>query len=106
MTDAWTIGTRQTPDALRIVPAGELDLVTAPSLAQALREAEGGDGAIVLDLGELSFMDSSGLAVVLAAVRRSDANGRRLTVRAGDGRARRLLELAGAMGHVPLLAEE
>lgn len=105
MRDPWTIETRQTPDGLRIVPAGELDLVTAPSLAQTLREAEAGDGAIVLDLGELSFMDSSGLAVVLAAVRRSDANGRRLTVRVPDGRARRLLDLSGAMGHMPLAEE-
>lgn len=103
MPVAWTIETRPTPEGCRIVPSGELDLVTAPSLAQALCDAEGeGEGAVVLDLGELTFMDSTGLAVVLRAVKRSQAHGGRLTVRPGSGPALRLLKLTGVLERLPV----
>lgn len=103
MTVPWTIATRPEADGCRVVPSGELDLVTAPSLEQALRDADG-RGPVVLDLGELSFMDSSGLAVVLRVVKRSQAEGGRLTVRPGDGPVLRLLKLTGALERLPLAA--
>jgi anti-sigma B factor antagonist len=42
---------------------GEVDLATAPQLREAL--AERGASDVVLDLSELTFMDSSGLGVLL-----------------------------------------
>jgi anti-anti-sigma factor len=52
--------------------SGELDLATAPDLEQHLRALEEGEGIrIVLDLSELAFMDSAGLAVILEAERRA-----------------------------------
>jgi anti-anti-sigma regulatory factor len=41
----------------------------------------------------LTYIDSSGLAAVLVVGRRSDLDGHRMFVRAGDGEVRRLLEL-------------
>lgn len=106
MTVPWTIATYPEADGCRVVPSGELDLVTAPSLEQALRDADGrGRGPVILDLGELSFMDSSGLAVVLRAVRRDQADRGRLTVRPGDGPVLRLLKLTGALEWLPLAAD-
>ena len=46
---------------LRVI--GELDLATAPRLQEALEELPL-DGEITLDLGELEFMDSTGLHVI------------------------------------------
>ena len=49
------------PPGLRLI--GELDLLTAPQLEAALDGYEGGKG-MTLDLGELTFIDSSGLHLV------------------------------------------
>jgi anti-sigma B factor antagonist len=59
--------------------------------------------AIILDLSELSFIDSSGLAAVLDAARRSDEDGNRLRVVAGHGHVAELLKLTGIDEVVRLL---
>jgi len=53
------------------VLARRLDHVVAPELKEAvLREAATGGGAIVLDLSEVEFMDSSGLGAVVGIRKR------------------------------------
>lgn len=53
-------------DGLTLVElTGELDLSASPKLEAILEEVSGGDRRVVLDLRGLSFMDSSGLALVL-----------------------------------------
>lgn len=50
----------------RIVATGELDIATAPLLDAALEEARTSDArGIVVDLAGLSFVDSTGLRVLL-----------------------------------------
>jgi anti-sigma B factor antagonist len=44
---------------------GELDMATAGDLSEVLKEAAGRNDPIVLDLSEVSFMDSSGLRALL-----------------------------------------
>jgi anti-sigma B factor antagonist len=53
-----------------IVVRGEIDLATAPAFRAALDEALDGAGRVEVDLRDTSFMDSSGLAALLAAHRR------------------------------------
>jgi anti-anti-sigma factor len=80
----------------RIAVAGELDMASAPTLAQSLTEAEReGTHAILLDLRDLAFIDSSGLYAILSASTRARANGHRLVVDGSSGVARRLFELTG-----------
>lgn len=50
--------------------AGELDLVTAPRLAGALRLLDGATSAVV-DLAEVTFADTAGLEPLVEAVRRT-----------------------------------
>lgn len=105
----WTLDTNLVDGTHRVVPTGELDLVTAPLLARALVEAEGaGDGSapIVLDLTGVTFMDSSGLAAVLEAVQRGEEHGGngRLGIVPGEGVVVRVLELADLMDSLPLVA--
>lgn len=72
----------QRPDEHTVVIAcdGELDLSTAPQLKWRLVDAlEGGCTAIVVDLGQLTFMDSTALGV-LVGVRRSLDVGARLAI--------------------------
>jgi len=57
---------------------GELDLATAPQLARTLREARQEARLVVLDLRELTFVDSAGVHVILDAGIRCRRAGRRL----------------------------
>lgn len=75
---------------------GELDLSTVSQAEDALlaleREAEG--ATVVLDLHELSFMDSSGLRFVVAADVRAALRGRPLTIVRGPESVHRVFRLA------------
>jgi len=55
--------------------AGELDLATAPGLTEALLDFASSGGEVHLDLSEVSFLDSSGLRVILALARSRGDNG-------------------------------
>jgi anti-sigma B factor antagonist len=82
-----------TSDGLRI--EGELDTSTAPQLREAMGEAledRRGEGELVLDVSRLSFMDSSGLHVLMEAV--ASRNGAGPIVLHRPSRAvKRLLEI-------------
>lgn len=75
---------------------GELDLAGAPQLKARLAALGGGAGhrAIVLDLSELSYLDSTGLAVLIAFRRRLGA-GQRLALASPSAQVTRLLGLTG-----------
>lgn len=81
---------------VRVRLEGELDIATAPRADEALRGAE--DGAppvIAADLAGLSFMDSTGLRLIVAAAGRAHAAGRRFVVVRGPDAVHRVLELTG-----------
>jgi anti-anti-sigma factor len=81
-------------ETLTISTTGELDLESVGRYREVIEDAERSDATrIVIDLSELRYIDSSGLAAVLVAGRRADLDGHRLYVKAGDGEVRRLLEL-------------
>jgi anti-anti-sigma factor len=75
---------------------GELDLATAPLLAERLEEAiRESEGAFVADLSELGFLDSSGLHALLRALALLGREDRLLALVCPPGSVRRVLELAG-----------
>ena len=83
--------------------AGEVDLDTAPRIADAVDDAlEVGALEFWLDLSESEFMDSAGLHLLVETQLRLRLLNRRLAVICGAGPVRRLLEQAGAAGDLPL----
>ena len=80
---------------MRIVLAGELDLVGAPRLEETLRTfLYTGFGRVVIDLRRLSFIDSTGLHLMLRyaeAARRAEL---RLSI-PGPPAVQRIFELTG-----------
>jgi anti-sigma B factor antagonist len=95
-----TISTVENGPGVRVVADGELDLSTAPLLEAALLAAEATDTAtITLDIDAVSFIDSTGLRVLLEAHTRSLADSRRLRLTQGSPQAQRLFVLA-AVGDV------
>jgi anti-anti-sigma factor len=60
----------------RVAMAGELDMATVPILTKELALVEqDGVGAIMLDLRDVSFVDSQGLHAFLQAHERAKSNG-------------------------------
>ena len=69
-------------EGIVLVLAGELDLATAPALEQSLNEIiSSGNGRILLDLNDLSFVDSAGVTVLIRAKRDAEERGRPLVLR-------------------------
>jgi anti-sigma B factor antagonist len=62
------------PATAVIEVGGEIHVSTAPELSHVLNEAiDAGRSRLVLDLRDVMFIDSTGLAVLLNALRRVDA---------------------------------
>ncbi len=75
--------------------SGELDLSRALLLEQELRAIEArGPEAIVVDLRELDFVDSSGIARLISARRRAVRGGWELLVVRGGEAIQRIMSLA------------
>ena len=75
--------------------AGELDIASAPQLERML-QSELQAPLVVLDLRQLTFMDSFGLHVVAHASMRARCTGNRLVLIRAPRQVHRLLALAGA----------
>ena len=89
-----TIAAADEPDAYVIRVEGELDLAGASDLESALADAELSEAdRIVIDLDALSFIDASGLRVLVAASRRSADDGDRLRLTRGTGEVSRMFRL-------------
>jgi anti-sigma B factor antagonist len=72
--------------------AGEIDLVSAPELDACLQAL---DGFVVVDLRDVAFLDSSGIAVLIAARKRLTAAGGDLTLHNANDMVSRTLEAVG-----------
>lgn len=88
-----------TSDASRpavLVVRGELDAVSAPQLREALDEARSAGGDDVrIDLSDVTFIDSSGLQSITAALRELRDEGRDLRVEGASRAVRRIFEVTG-----------
>lgn len=75
---------------------------TVDRLRSAVIAAEASDAErIVIDLSGLTFMDSSGLKLLLQAYARSQADSDRLRIIRGPRRVQRVFELSGTETALP-----
>jgi anti-sigma B factor antagonist len=73
---------------------GELELATAPQLRQRVVGLVGdGDTRIILDLAGVDFVDSVGLGVVVAALKRVRSRGGDVVVAGAAPRVREVFEI-------------
>jgi anti-sigma B factor antagonist len=94
---AFEVRTAQlTPDTYVVSVTGEIDAFTSPGLEKEL-EWVLGDGAsnVVIDLGQVPFIDSTALKVLLAALPRFSQRGGSLVLVSDDRRVLRTLEITG-----------
>jgi anti-anti-sigma factor len=84
-----------------ITPCGELDLSTAARLEEQLA----GHCDTVLDLSELTFIDSSGIHLVISTAQRARSEGWSFTVRDPQPAVLRVIELLGLTEHLGLIGQ-
>jgi anti-anti-sigma factor len=84
-----------TDGAVHLAPRGELDIATVPQLDRALRRAQAASDFVVLDLGGLEFVDSSGAHLLLETHRRMRAADARLVIAHVTAEVRWFFELIG-----------
>jgi anti-anti-sigma factor len=101
-----TVTAEHDGDGARLVFQGELDIAGAPEAEEVLRAAEAGSAnSLTIDLRGLTFMDSTGLRLVVAADRRAREQGRSLRVVRGPAAVQRVFELTGLQDKLPFVDE-
>ena len=91
-------------DTIRLALAGEFDLSNAAQVEDALKEIERErPSLLVLDLRELTFMDSTGLRVMVSADARARDDSRRLAVVQGPESVHRVFRITGLDDHLEMV---
>lgn len=81
----------------RITVHGELDVESAPALRTAIEDVLVDGLLLVVDLGEVEFIDSSALRVIVHAANELSDRGGRLVVDGLSPAARRIFEVTGLL---------
>jgi anti-sigma B factor antagonist len=78
--------------------SGEVDAASADRLRNAIIEViDGGQPQVAVDMRDVSFMDSSGLRVLIAGFKAAESAGGALTVRNPSDVVVRLLDITGQL---------
>ena len=81
---------------------GELDMATAPELEEHLMLVErDGIGGVILDLRELTFVDSAGVRTLLNARSRAAEHGHRFALVGANEQVRKFLRMPRELGFSP-----
>lgn len=84
--DGWTV----------VAASGEIDVAAAPEFRARLTDlVEGGAARLVVDLEDVDFIDSTGLGVLVGAVRRARSAGGDLRVVCTNARILKVFDITG-----------
>ena len=87
------------PRGVCVMVSGEIDCETASQFRRALADAVDDNAVVDVDLGQVSFMDSSGLCALLEA-RNGAVDRAAMTIVAASPRVTRLLDITGLAGEI------
>jgi anti-anti-sigma factor len=81
-------------DVVVVAPTGKLNMMVAPELRQQLHSlVESGNTRLVVDLGDVAFVDSSGLGALISGLKVARQAGGDLRIAAPAEQVRSVLEL-------------
>jgi anti-sigma B factor antagonist len=90
----FEVSIEQRAGGVHVMLTGELDISTAQRLEDDLRRIESErPELVVLDLQKLTFMDSTGLRLLITADIRARQEGRRLVIVQGNEMVQRVMRL-------------
>jgi anti-sigma B factor antagonist len=88
-----------------LTPHGEVDIVTAPQLGRRLLGlVDAGKTLMIVDLSKVTFMDSTGLGVLLDALRQLSARRGKLALVCPTERILRPFQVSGLIGYLPIFS--
>ena len=92
-------------DEHRLVLTGELDMTTAADLEAAITACAENASGLTVDLSHVTFMDSTGIGVVLFAQRLCHETGAAFALVPGIGQVQHVFEVTGLVGMLPFRPE-
>jgi anti-sigma B factor antagonist len=97
-----SVSSHRSDGVLTVTVAGEVDLSTGAAVQRAIWDAVETEGVreVHLDLSDVSFLDSSGIALLLHGRRSADERGLGYRVTGAQGMVRQVLEMTGVWGHL------
>lgn len=101
MDEALTIEVRHEQGYAIVTAAGEVDISTVTRLREPLFELAASGRPVVIDLDQVSFLDSAGLAALVGTVKRATAHGGSLHVVCARPKIRQLFRLTGLDSRLP-----
>ncbi|MEN3361408.1 MAG: anti-sigma factor antagonist [Mycobacteriales bacterium] len=91
-----TLNTRTQGEHTVLEVAGEVDVYTAPGLRDRISDLlDGGQHRLVVDLGGVEFLDSTGLGVLVAGLNRAREVGGSLSLVCPQERVLKLFRITG-----------
>ena len=83
---------------------GEIDISTVAQLRERLFELADNGGTLIVDLNQVTFIDSAGLGALVGTARRAAAHGGSLHAICAQPQPRKLLWMTGVDRRIPLAA--
>ena len=82
---------------------GEIDIATADYVGNRLTElVESGYTELIADLREVTFIDSTGIRMLITSYNRAKQVGSKVSIVVGGGETRRILEMTGLLDHLEI----
>jgi anti-sigma B factor antagonist len=100
--DYYRVTLVELDDEAVVEVAGEIDIVAQDRLRDVIGEARASGRRLVVDLSETTFLDSTGLRVLLEAWRGQTEAGSEMLLRAPSPAVRTLLEITGVGDALPI----
>ena len=82
---------------VRLILVGDLDLASRERLRSALRTELLAATAVIVVLDQLDYLDSAGVAELIASAHHARHAGRRFAVTPGNGNVRHILSITGVL---------
>jgi anti-sigma B factor antagonist len=99
--EPFRVEERRDGDRAVLALHGELDLATIGDVRERLLALQARRTPLVLDLDGLTFMDSTGIRLVLQAAQEAERSGWEFSITRGSRPVRRVFEAAGLHDRLP-----
>jgi anti-anti-sigma factor len=96
--ERFSVESTGTVDHVVVAASGEADLAAADLLGDELDRQIRPGRTVVVDCSGMTFIDSTGLRTLIAALRKSESAGARFLLAAVPDSVARVLDLAGVTG--------
>lgn len=96
------IESEEKEDLVVLKAKGEVDVYTAPALKEAVLAALAKANSIAFDLSETSYIDSTGLSVLIGALKRTKSQDGRVVILNPHPNVRKILEITGLDRALPI----